>query len=507
MSRNYKPTPKKGVILISMIPYKQLSLTDVFKDCQDKFDNDKPAFLSLLEQHIDIDEIIPITFRNHFYASTGRTRKYSLQALLWALIIQRIFSIPTDQLLLTFLTYSKHLREFCGFDNVPDASKITRFKQDFLEDLQTVFDNLVDITEPICQTIDSAKADMTIFDSSGIEAFVTENNPKYANRIIKQLKSYAKAMNFDKRYDPYKAAYATMPSHSSANPEIKQLYINGHFCYVFKFGIVTNGLGIIRHISFYNKDFMNSHPDIVVDKKSNSPDEDKCAHDSKLLIPTLKDFFQKHPLINPKVFLGDAAFDTVGLYKQLLTGNTFGNNRHFDKAYIPLNARSHLENLDYTINENGIPCCPHHSSLPMKYDGTAKLRSGITRYKFVCPKIKWIRNKSTGKYHRACQCENPCTSSKCGRMVYIYPEKNLRAYPGTIRGTDEWDNTYKIRTVVERDINHIKDNLCLAGRRTQNERTLHADLILAGITQLITVVLADKINHHEYIRSIKPLIA
>jgi len=114
-----------------------------------------------------------------------------------------------------------------------------------------------------------------------------------------------------------------MPSHASANPEIKQLYINGHFCYVFKFGIVTNGLGIIRHISFYNKNFMVSHPDIV----------------------------------------------------------------------------------------------------------------------------------------------------------------------------------------VERDINHIKDNLCLAGRRTQNEKTLHADLILAGITQLITVVLADKINHHEYIRSLKPLIA
>ena len=90
---------------------------------------------------------------------------------------------------------------------------------------------------------------------------------------------------------------------------------------------------------------------------------------------------------------------------------------------------------------------------------------------------------------------------------YTYPEKNLRAYPGTIRGTEEWDDTYKIRTVVERDINHIKDNLCLAGRRTQNEKTLHADLILAGITQLITVVLADKINHHEYIRSVKPLIA
>ncbi len=77
---------------------------------------------------------------------------------------------------------------------------------------------------------------MTIFDSSGIEAFVTENNPKYANRIIRQLKAYAKANSFDKNYDPYKAAYGSMPSHASANPEIKQLYINGHFCYVFKFG-------------------------------------------------------------------------------------------------------------------------------------------------------------------------------------------------------------------------------------------------------------------------------
>ena len=36
-----------------MIPYKQLSLTDIFQDCQEKFKNDKPAFLSLLETHID----------------------------------------------------------------------------------------------------------------------------------------------------------------------------------------------------------------------------------------------------------------------------------------------------------------------------------------------------------------------------------------------------------------------------------------------------------------------
>ena len=120
--------------------------------------------------------------------------------------------------------------------------------------------SLFSITSLISQnqsarSIDSAKADMTIFDSSGIEAFVTENNPKYANRIIRQLKTFAKSRALGKSYDPYKAAYGSMPSHASANPEFKQLYINGHFCYVFKFGIITNGLGIIRHISFYNKEF------------------------------------------------------------------------------------------------------------------------------------------------------------------------------------------------------------------------------------------------------------
>jgi len=207
-------------------------MEDIFSDCQDVFDNDKPGFLALLEQHIDLDEIVPASFHLHFYLGIGRTRDFPLYGFIWALIIQRIFSIPTDQLLLVFLHYSKALREFCGFTKVPDASKITRFKQDFLQDLQSVFDRLVDITEPICQAIDADKADMTIFDSSGIEAWVRENNPKFADRIIKQLKAYAKAMNFDKSYDPYKAAYGLMPPSAAANPEIKQLYINGHFCYV-----------------------------------------------------------------------------------------------------------------------------------------------------------------------------------------------------------------------------------------------------------------------------------
>ena len=155
---------------MAIIPCNQLSLADVFADCQDIYESDKPQFLSLLQSNIDLDEIIPGSFRNHFYASTGISRKYPLHAFLWALIIQRIFPIPTDSLLLVFLKYSIHLHEFCGFTKVPDASEIIRFKQDFLSDLQLVFNNLVDVTEPIRQEIDSAKANMAIFDSSGIEA-------------------------------------------------------------------------------------------------------------------------------------------------------------------------------------------------------------------------------------------------------------------------------------------------------------------------------------------------
>lgn len=47
-----------------------------------------------------------------------------------------------------------------------------------------MLDKLVDITEPICQNIDKPSASMPIFDTSGIETFVTENNPEFANSVI-----------------------------------------------------------------------------------------------------------------------------------------------------------------------------------------------------------------------------------------------------------------------------------------------------------------------------------
>ena len=58
------------------------------------------------------------------------------------------------------------------------------------------------------------------------------------------------------------------------------------------------------------------------------------SHTQRLLFKTSTDQSQ--------TFLGDAAFDTAQLYKSLLTSDTFGKDKHFHKAYIPLNARSGL---------------------------------------------------------------------------------------------------------------------------------------------------------------------
>lgn len=187
------------------------------------------------------------------------------------------------------------------------------------------------------------------------------------------------------------------------------------------------------------------------------------------MLPTLVDFFRSHPLINPNIFLGDAAFDSVSIYKQLLSGDTFGKDKHFSAAYIPLNARSPLKST-CPVNENGIPCCPNNSSLELKRESKkSDYRYGVETIKFVCPKTTYDK-LDTGKYRRVCHCEHPCTSSCCGRMVYIYPEKDLRTYLGTLRGNKEWDATYKIRMTVERSINHFKDSFVLPEEKLKTKK-------------------------------------
>ena len=472
--------------------YHQIALSDIFSDCQNKLIDDSPSFFTLLSEHFDLDDFIPPEFLSAFYLSLGRNRVYSLHGFLTAFILQKIFSIPTDSLLLLFLHLCKELRDFCGFSKVPDASLLSRFKRDFESYIELMFQRMVDYTEPICQLIDASLAQMFTFDTSGIELYVTENNPKTLNALIKKLKAYYKD-NPD--VDPYKMAYGLMPSQAASCSDAKQMYINGHFCYADKFAILTNGLGIVRHIAFIDdEDFKSSHPDLIVEKKTDSPDEDKSVGDASALAPVLKDFFAQHPDFHPNTFLGDSAFDSANLYGILM------NDFHFSKVLIPYNPRNESTLKEVGYNAYGYPTCPNDPSLDMKYCGVTKEKGRTDRIKWICPKMHYCNGW-------ICDCEAPCSTAKNGRTTYTYENMDLRMFPGIQRDSDEWNDTYKIRTIVERAINHFKINMCIAGRKTRNHTTTKADVFFAGIASQLTVIVAYAMNCPQYIRSLKPLVA
>ena len=87
---------------------------------------------------------------------------YELESFLRALFLQRVFHYVEDSQLLSTLRFSYEMRHYCGFRKVPDAGKLTHFKQDFCEYIRDVFEHLVDRTEPICTEMDKALADMLV---------------------------------------------------------------------------------------------------------------------------------------------------------------------------------------------------------------------------------------------------------------------------------------------------------------------------------------------------------
>lgn len=78
---------------------------------------------------------------------------------------------------------------------------------------------------------------------------------------------------------------------------------------------------------------------------------------SGISVFTIKSFFnlilksllkRNLTLINPKTFMGDAAFDSIEIYKYLLQETSF------EKTYIPLKNELKIKGIDYTVNEDGV---------------------------------------------------------------------------------------------------------------------------------------------------------
>jgi len=471
----------------------QMSLLDTYNDVCLASEENKSEFLQLLKEHIILRELIPAEFVWAFYRHTGRPRGYTLESLMWFCILQKCIGIEKDSTLLTILGMSEELREFCGFDNVPDGAKITRFKQDFVRYIEKVFENLVEATEPICREIDAKKADYLIYDATGIEAYVAENNPKFLNSKLNQAKKLSKS---NPELNPHSLAYSQMPETATANPFVNQQYINGHFCYAHKAGILTNGLGIIRGISFFDEDFKRKHPEIV-SKRTDNPEIDKEIGDSVSLRPVLSDFFEAHPTFSFKTFLGDSAFDKYDHYAMLR------DEFFFERVAVPLNARNaSFSKLNAEFDDNGTPVCPIDKT-PFNFLGASGDKSRSKRFKYVCHKSEKV--PKTNK--RICTCENPCTDSTYGRCIYTYPAKDFRLYPGIPRGTEHWNNLYRHRVLIERTIYLLKEPLGAASRKSFSARTAKAELLFAGIAQLIGVLIAKAINKTHLFKSIRKLIA
>jgi hypothetical protein len=454
-------------------------------------EEDKPKFIQMLEEHINFREFIPTEFYYAFYHGLGRPREYRLESFIRFFLLQKILGVPSDSLLLNILILSSELREFCGFEKVPDASKITRFRQDFVGYLKKMFDRLVEVTEPICREIHAKKSDYLIYDSTGIEAHVAENNPKFLNTKLNQAKKIAKK---NPEINPHALAYSLLPETAKANPFAKQQYINGHFCYAFKTGILTNGLGVVREIAFLDEHFKSRHPE-TVSKKTDNPELDKEIGDSISLKPVLSDFFKAHPTFSYGTFLGDSAFDSYDTYKMLR------KEFHFNRMAIPLNNRN-ASKRHGDFDENGAPVCPLDKT-PFTFLNICRGKNRSERFKWVCHKSEQIHGSSK----RKCSCETPCTDSSYGRCVYTYPDKDLRFYPGIPRATEHWDKLYKHRVLIERTINLLKDPLGGAYRKSLSDRTAKADFLFAGIAQLIGVILAHAINKPHLYKSVRKLIA
>ena len=50
----------------------QTSLFDVYSDVSSAFDNKDSSFLDLIDEHLDLNTLIPFEFRRAFYKRTGK---------------------------------------------------------------------------------------------------------------------------------------------------------------------------------------------------------------------------------------------------------------------------------------------------------------------------------------------------------------------------------------------------------------------------------------------------
>ena len=437
-----------------------------FFDFSDEFQKMESHYqLKKLSDYIDFAEIVPRHVRDRYYKQTGRP-PYSIESMLSALVIQKIYSIPTNELLVKFLELSRPVREFCGFnDSVPDEATFTRFKQKLSEeDFKEILHQLVKLTEPYLQEIDPFDSSLLVLDTTGLEVPVKENNPKYFYSLKRQVE---KGAPNKPEHEITAMTLANMPKAAKAEPKAKLSYTNGHFAYAYTSAVLTNGFGIVRDIDLF-----------------------EGQKDSTTLKPIMESFKSYHGLNNYKYFSADAGFDSNENYRYLIEDCSL-------YPVISLNPRN-SKNLDENYNVNGIPVCSRDNKLTFKFDGYCDKRK---RLKWVCP-----LNTRKGNY-RFTTCQNPCTDSSYGRVIYTYPEDNYRMNTPIPRGSHRWKKIYKKRVVSEHAISRLKALLNMGRLNVRDYHSVFAEFALAAIAQNVVALIACRSKYNDKIRSVRWLAA
>ena len=460
-------------------------------------------FLQLLKDHFDLPTLIPQSFYQAYYASNTNDREYPLESLLAVALLMHFFKFASASNFITLLYLSPITCEFCRLPEgtIPDDSVMSKFKITFENELRRFFENLtlpvMDIFTEYNATLpddspDKGLSETEIYDTSGLKPKVKENNPKTLESEIRRqsnFKKYLENKGEGKDFNIYAAAYKNMPKHANANEDIKLDYANGHFGYFYKFGVVSNGFGIPLHIDFFNKDFYAGLPNEFEDAQ-----EQKYTYDNASLFPVLSSFHRRIPADRFTTFLGDSEFDSYDNYG-------FLNELGFKKVLIPINERNTpLSNTPIPVNSSGIPCCPKNPALQFIPAGKCKGKNRSLRFKHVCPKSRKVKRKWV------CACDDKCRDTNSTVTSYTYPSGDLRVYSGVVRGSNEWSDTYKTRTVIERELSSLKSDPSLFRPNTYNCASMRADVYLAAATKLITVILAFALGHSEFMRNLKNLL-
>jgi hypothetical protein len=182
-------------------------------------------------------------------------------------------------------------------------------------------------------------------------------------------------------------------------------------------------------------------------------------------------------------FLADSAHDNLATYKLM---------HQLDcEPFIPLNEKN-KGNFTYEpcpINDQGIPICKCGD--PMIYNGYCPDRM---RIKWRCPRHA---GKNSNRESDGCE-NNPCSSSPYGRVVYTYPQRNLRLFTKTPRGSEPWLAVYDQRTSSERSFKRKKRDYKIEHTRVRSRQQWFIRYTLAAICQHLDAwAKTSKLNFKE----------